>query len=701
MALAVQAERPISIGTTHTIRSQVLGEERSFSLHLPEGADRRQSAPILYVLEGDEHFQHATATVEVLARAGRIPPLVVVGVHATQRDLTPTAMAQAPGSGGADRFLSFLTQELFPHVESRAATHPFRILAGHSYGGLLALHALERGQAPIQGFIALSPALFWDSGELLARLQQPLPPRGAGPVELFLALGAEEPDLSGPFLGLTRSLRQGAPEGLRWSHMILPGEDHGTSALRGMAEGLASVFAAWRVPELLVQQGNVAGLVNHVASAMARFGSAAAVAEPRMNDLGYRLLAEDRVADAIAVLQLNVEAYPDSANARDSLGEACERAGRLVEAAALYEAALQRGLATDDPSVGLYRQNLERVRARLEREGGGPPPPQAGAGARPLAPGESPPDFAAAFLHADPSLRLALEDGAVGLEAQPPDPARAAAPMILALLDQAGSAQEFARAVAAGFELAVAEDCLFTGYFTPECPARLERADGFEHPLHRRPAWLPHDATGPARAQIEDGALLSGEELAWLPDALTAYLVQVNGSARLDLPGGRTICVTHCGTNQRPYTSLGAELIAAGLSTPQRMDLPEIERLFSAHPGRVRELMRRNQRYVFFTERPCDGWPRGACGATLRPGASLAADPRFIPRGAVVLIDIDPGVAPAGAPPFPRLMVNHDEGGAILTARRADLYLGVGAEAGAVAGRLKAGGRMFLLRPRR
>jgi tetratricopeptide (TPR) repeat protein len=46
------------------------------------------------------------------------------------------------------------------------------------------------------------------------------------------------------------------------------------------------------------------------------------VAEDRLNRLGYSLLEQKKVAEAIAVFKLNVEFYPQSANVYDSLGEA-------------------------------------------------------------------------------------------------------------------------------------------------------------------------------------------------------------------------------------------------------------------------------------------------------------------------------------------------------------------------------------------
>lgn len=53
-----------------------------------------------------------------------------------------------------------------------------------------------------------------------------------------------------------------------------------------------------------------------------RKGRGAVVSEAQMNNLGYSLLGLKRTRDAIEVFKLNVEDYPQSFNAYDSLGEA-------------------------------------------------------------------------------------------------------------------------------------------------------------------------------------------------------------------------------------------------------------------------------------------------------------------------------------------------------------------------------------------
>ncbi|HLE67084.1 MAG TPA: 3D domain-containing protein, partial [Burkholderiales bacterium] len=89
--------------------------------------------------------------------------------------------------------------------------------------------------------------------------------------------------------------------------------------------------------------------------------------------------------------------------------------------------------------------------------------------------------------------------------------------------------------------------------------------------------------------------------------------------------------------------------------------------------------------------------PIGALGVPLTAGYSIAVDPRFVPLGAPVYLAI---VDPVSARPIERLTMAQDTGGAIRGAVRADYFWGTGDAAGALAGRTRQQGTMWLLWPR-
>ena len=181
---AAVAQQP-GAGTVKTLglKSTVLGEERVILVRTPPGYEtNKQSYPVLYMTDGDAHIGHTASTVEFLARNGRMSEMIIVGVTNTDRtrDLTPVKSSQKnaagelvnPTSGGADNFLKFFETELIPAIEKDYRVQPYRILAGHSLGGLFAIHAMITKPGLFNSFVAVSPSLQWEDGEALKRAEQ-------------------------------------------------------------------------------------------------------------------------------------------------------------------------------------------------------------------------------------------------------------------------------------------------------------------------------------------------------------------------------------------------------------------------------------------------------------------------------------------------------------------------------------------------
>jgi tetratricopeptide (TPR) repeat protein len=79
--------------------------------------------------------------------------------------------------------------------------------------------------------------------------------------------------------------------------------------------------------------------------------------ESELNAWGYRLLANNQVREAIEVFKLNVEAYPNSANAYDSLAESYLAHGDKQLAIENYRKALEL-----DPRLESARKALDAIK---------------------------------------------------------------------------------------------------------------------------------------------------------------------------------------------------------------------------------------------------------------------------------------------------------------------------------------------------
>ena len=200
---------PITIGEKYSIDSEVLGEERPYWIYLPESYNDTTYTtlhyPVLYLLDGDAHFHSASGVVRHLSGQFQIPEMIIVALPNTNRtrDLTPTHSMSSPigddeaslkDSGGADTFLEFIEDELFPRIESTYRTQPYRILTGHSFGGLFTLHALLDAPGMFQAYVAIDPSLWWDDQLLVDKADSMIISGQQLDGSVYISL-ANEPDL--------------------------------------------------------------------------------------------------------------------------------------------------------------------------------------------------------------------------------------------------------------------------------------------------------------------------------------------------------------------------------------------------------------------------------------------------------------------------------------------------------------------------
>ena len=357
----------LTLGVRRSLTSAVLGEERPYLVYTPPGYENGSKRyPVLYLLDGDTHFHHVTGIVSFLARERRMPAMIVVALPNTDRgrDFTPTHDPRTPTSGGADRFVSFLADELMPEVEKTYRVHPYRVLVGHSLGGLLAIHTLLHRPDLFQAYIAISPSLQWDSGWALRTARTRWPAGATLDRFLYFTLGKEVESITRGNREFAAFLEQDAPGGLRWSFEFMEREDHGTTPHRTVYRGLESLFSGWRWPDELT---SLAAIKAHYQALSERFGMPVPVPEGPLDFRGYQLLEQGKHAEAIAAFQLNIEMHPDSANVYDSMGEALERSGDLQRALEYYEQATKRGAVVRHPFLQIFMANRDRVAGKLKK----------------------------------------------------------------------------------------------------------------------------------------------------------------------------------------------------------------------------------------------------------------------------------------------------------------------------------------------
>ena len=263
---------------------------------------------------------------------------------------------------------------------------------------------------------------------------------------------------------------------------------------------------------------------------------------------------------------------------------------------------------------------------------------------------------------------------------------------------------------------------LITGYYEPKLTGSRTRTARFRYPLYAAPEDLLTIDLGEVypqlkdlrlrgrlqgrrivpyynRAEIDNGkAVLQGRELFWVENAVDLFFLQIQGSGRIELPDGSLVKVGYAEQNGHPYISIGKKLVESGELKIEEASMQGIKSWAEQHPEKLSALLAQNPSYVFFRELPNSlSAPLGALGVPLTEAYSIAIDPRTVPLGAPGFLAT---TRPDTGEPLRRLMLAQDTGGAIKGAVRADFFWGYGDEAGALAGRMKQRGEMWVLLPK-
>lgn len=369
--------RPVTIGEEVSLPSRILGRAMTLRISLPESYSRTGgSYPVLYTFQS--FFHHVSGTADYLRRINYTPELIVVSVESySSADLSPERLGSNPDSGGADRFIRFFNDELFPFIDGRYRTHPYRLAYSGSFGGGFLVYCVLSRPGTFNAYIAATPSIDFEG---MSRL---IPDNVEAFVKKtvfhsrFLYMALEDwPSLARTLDTFTTDLRRLDPAGLTWEYHHWPEEDHGTIPHRALFQGLRTTFARWsRIPEEVVAQG-LEGVEAYRKTISGWFGGV---------DLGigrgalfratqYQMKMEN-YPEAARIAGLLTEIYPDNALGHRLLGKAHESAGRLELALESYEEAYKRAVESSSPHMGVFKGSLEQIREKINAEGKAAPRP--------------------------------------------------------------------------------------------------------------------------------------------------------------------------------------------------------------------------------------------------------------------------------------------------------------------------------------
>ena len=369
ISFSASAQKEIITADVVTINSKILKEKRTAWVYNPGNKKESKTYPVIYVLDGESHFKSVVAMVDYLSAANVIPPMIIVGIlHPNRmRDLTPTIEdsvgdSQGENSGGGENFMSFIKNELIPDIESKYSTAPYRILMGHSVGGLTVINTLIHHKEFFNAYVSIDASLWWDKQKLLKESKTALATDNYADKKLFLAIAnrmekgvdtsavqkdtTENTELIRYNLELIRSIKNNQQNKLNFDHKYYADDNHRSVSFIAEYDALRFIFDYYKFDlyDSYLNDKNIrldSLLDVHYKNISKQLGYSVKPAEDLVNGLAYHSLNTKQFTKAKYLFKMNVENYPESSNAFDSLGDFYTETGDTANAIKCYKKALE------------------------------------------------------------------------------------------------------------------------------------------------------------------------------------------------------------------------------------------------------------------------------------------------------------------------------------------------------------------------
>ena len=385
----------VVIGTIDTVHSSLLNENRPIWIHVP-GSDPNNiysppvHYPVIYLLDGDSHFNYVVGMMHQLSQVNGntiCPEMIIVGIPNTDRtrDLTPTHSEVGldgdsnfvKTSGGGEIFTAFIEKELIPHVDSLYPTAPYRMIIGHSLGGLLVVNTLLNHNNLFNSYLAIDPSLWWDNKVMLKQASKELNTMKLDDKRLFLVMANTMTSQLDTFtvrsdtssttehirsiLQFSDMLKRKSNNGLLFSWKYYDQDTHGSVPLIGTYDALHFFFDFYKLPsyEVIMERlDNIDSLLETYSEKLLKnMGYKTLLPESFINTLAYACLGNKMLSKAFSLFEMNIKNYPNSYNVYDSMGDYYSAVSNKEKTIEYYEKALR---IKENPES---RRKLEKLKS--------------------------------------------------------------------------------------------------------------------------------------------------------------------------------------------------------------------------------------------------------------------------------------------------------------------------------------------------
>jgi len=312
--------------------------------------------PVVYLLDGDAHFLSVAGMIYQLSEVNGnmvCPDMIVVGIINTNRtfDLTPSDPAARPGisiqktAGGGEAFAAFLQKELIPKIDALYPTSPYRMLIGHSLGGLTAMNMLINHTGVFNAYTIIDPSMWWDHEKLLKQAYSVLKEKKFSGTSVYLGMANtmsagmdtvqvrhDTTDGTAHIRGIMKladAFKATPVNGINFKFHYYEEDNHGSVPLITEYDALRFIFSYYRLTKAeetklfdkTIKADAGAVIAAHFDQISKKMGYLVFPPETMLNQYGYDYLQGKEFDKAYSCFNQNIKYYPNSANVYDSMGD--------------------------------------------------------------------------------------------------------------------------------------------------------------------------------------------------------------------------------------------------------------------------------------------------------------------------------------------------------------------------------------------
>jgi predicted alpha/beta superfamily hydrolase len=353
-------------GYRYSLDSKVLSEKRELLIHLPNGYEKSEKKyPVVYLLDGNGHFKHATTAITYLQSQNFMPEAILIGIT-NKRGMRNRDLGE-----GSAKYWSYIKNEVVNFVDANYRTSEHKTIFGHSMAGAFVMREFIADSTWFNSYIAASPgmeiSIVKDYKEYFSRSETKLKLlQGQTFYFTMGGLAAEGAENVQIVTELDALFKQKAPKKFNWGYQYLPQHAHMTTPYATFYEGITKTFNDYQPPTIVsyqqyIEQGGIKGIEKHYQQRANKYQTAEGVPDRYVRRLGGMLFDDNHKDEAIKLLITNSQKFPESIWALNALARLYDQHQQPKESLITFEKALTLAKKQNSGGIDYLESEIKRI----------------------------------------------------------------------------------------------------------------------------------------------------------------------------------------------------------------------------------------------------------------------------------------------------------------------------------------------------